>query len=187
LTRAKILRAAGVPYSVMRPMLDEMSHKVSLVAIRTSPIQTSLRLAELKALSLDVDDDDIVIGADQTMELNDEILNKPKSISEIRERLYLIRGRKYALHASACIAIAGQIVWTNTQSAHISMRMFSDECVRRYLSGNHPGDISRVSGYGIDDPGIQFMQTVEGDHFAVRGLPLFPLLDALRMHGGLPA
>lgn len=184
--RARILRDAGVPFAVERPRVDEDVLKRGMVG--AEPAAVAIALAEAKAVEVSARlPDALVIGADQTLEFEGRLYDKPRDAEGARARLKLLRGREHRLNAGTALAIGGKVVWSDLQVSRLLLRCFTDAWLEDYLSRAGGALTATVGGYEYEGLGGQMLEGVEGDYFAILGLPLLALLGALRAHGGLPS
>lgn len=183
--RAKMLREAGVAFAVVSSGLDEEPIKARMLAAGVGPREVAERLAEAKALAAQAAPDDLVIGADQTLDLDGELVDKATNLGEARARLERLRGRRHTLHAAAALARGGEIVWRGRASPVLAVRAFTDAFLDGYLSDCGEAVVDSVGCYHLEGRGAQLFEAVEGDYFAVLGLPLIELLSALRQAGAL--
>lgn len=183
--RAALLRAAGIVFQTTASMVDETAAKTILLATRTSPMAIAGALADEKALVVSRREPGLVIGADQTLDLDGRLYDKPASLVEARARLMALRGRTHILHSSVSLARDGQVVWRFVESARLTMRAFTVEFLDAYLAGVGASVVETVGAYQLEGAGAQLFEAVEGDYFAILGMPLIPLLNALRNVGAL--
>ncbi|HEY0043135.1 MAG TPA: Maf family protein [Allosphingosinicella sp.] len=182
--RRAMLEAAGVPFESVAAELEEDSAKSGLEAAGFDPRGIAEELAQLKALSVPASAGDLVLGSDQTLEREDgSMLSKPRSRGDARDQLRSLAGRTHRLHAAAVIAQGGQGVWWHSQTVSLTMRAFSDDFLESYLDAEYDQIRWSVGGYRIEGPGAQLFERIEGDHFAILGMPLLPLLAYLRERG----
>jgi septum formation protein len=127
----------------------------------------------------------LVIGADQTLELDGELVDKAVDLAEARTRLSSLRGRTHRLHAAVAAAEDGEVVWRRIESPALTARDFSDAFLDRYLARAGEAVLASVGCYFLEGEGAQLFDRIEGDYFAVLGLPLLPVLAMLRDRGAL--
>jgi nucleoside triphosphate pyrophosphatase len=182
--RRAMLAAAGVPFESVEAELDEGAAKAGLEAAGFDARGVAEELAQLKALSVEAGTDDLVIGADQTLERDDgTMLSKPASRDEALDQLKSLSGRTHLLHSAAVVVENGATCWWQSETAALTMRPLGDAFLERYLDGEYEAIRWSVGGYRIEGPGVQLFERIEGSHFAVLGLPLLPLLAYLRERG----
>ena len=181
--RAKLLRAAGIAFTVQKPDVDEDAVKGAMAG--ASPFQIAGALAERKALAVSNTSSDWVIGADQTLDLDGALLDKADSLEAARERLKALRGRNHRLHSAVVVARDGVAIWRDLVSPALTMRPFTDAFLDSYLARNTDAALSSVGAYQLEGEGVQLFSRIDGDYFAILGLPLIGLLDYLRLQGAL--
>ena len=183
-TRAALLVSAGVSFESRPANIDEKEIQSSLLAEKCEPKVIAEILAENKALAISrKTPGSLVIGADQILESGKSILSKPKTKSEARNQLCLLRDTEHKLISSVVVAKDGQRLWHNTDVALLQMRNFSDAFLDNYLN-DLDEDILFGSGcYRVEGIGIQLFARITGDYFTILGLPLLALLDYLRLQG----
>ena len=180
--RRRMLEQAGVLFDTVEAPLDEEAAKAALRGLGAKEIAESLALA--KAGSVTADPADLVLGADQTLELDDGImLSKPASRDDAAAQLRRMSGRTHQLHSAAVIIEAGRPIWRGAESVAMTMRPLGEDFLRAYLDAEYDTIRWNVGGYRIEGPGAQLFKRVEGSHFAILGLPLLPLLVFLRERG----
>jgi septum formation protein len=186
-SRKAILTGAAIPFEAASPGVDEEALKVGLLAKGASPREIAAALAEAKALALPRDADDLVIGSDQTLEFEGRLYDKAASLKEARERLVMLRGRTHRLEGAIVVARGGVPVWRDAATSTLVMRDFSDDFLEAYLRDEGQAALSSVGCYRLEGPGAQLFSRIEGDYFAILGLPLLNLLDFLRREGAITA
>jgi septum formation protein len=183
--RARVLTDAGVRFEAIDSGLDEAGAKAALAG--HAPREVAEALAEDKALAgAGQRPGALVIGADQTLELDGALFDKAPTLAEARARLILLRGRTHRLHAAIAVARDGHILWREVATATLTMRDFTDAYLAAYLERNGRAALASVGAYELEGEGAQLFDTVEGDFFAILGVPLLGLLAFLRDAGALP-
>lgn len=185
--RRAVLDGAGVAYEATVAGVDEEAVKDSLLAEGHGPRDIADALAELKAIRVSRARSGFVIGADQTLDLDGKLYDKAESVDQARERLTLLRGRTHRLHSAVVVAKDGGPIWRELVTCTLTMRDFSDDFLEAYLESEGPAALGSVGCYRLEGPGAQLFSKIEGDYFAILGLPLMGLLDLLRQHRELPA
>jgi septum formation protein len=183
--RRAMLSAAGIAFETVAAELDEAAAKSGLEAAGFDARGVAEELAQLKALSAEgVGQADLVIGSDQTLELDDgTMLSKPGSRAEAFEQLRALSNRTHLLHSAAVVVEGGETRWWQSETVALTMRPLSDSFLETYLDCEYEAIRWSVGGYRIEGLGVQLFERVEGSHFAVLGMPLLPLLAYLRERG----
>jgi septum formation protein len=185
-SRAAILRGAGVAFEIVGAGVDETPIKAKLLAAGAAPRVIAEQLAAEKSRQASrLRPEALVIGADQTLELDGVLVDKAANVSEARARLTALRGRTHQLHAAVCAAEDGEVVWRQVESPALSARNFSDAFLDGYLARAGESVLASVGCYFLEGEGAQLFERIEGDYFAVLGLPLLPVLAMLRDRGAL--
>ncbi|MET0294125.1 MAG: Maf family protein [Phenylobacterium sp.] len=183
--RTAVLRGAGVAFETTGSDVDEDAVKTSLLAQGVGPKAVAEALADAKALAVSQAREGLVIGSDQTLDLQGRLFDKVSTLEAARERLRLLRGKPHQLHSSVSLAEGGQVVWRETVSAALTMRDFSDAFLEGYLAEEGSEALGSVGCYRLEGPGLQLFAEVQGDYFTILGLPMMGLLEALRGRGVL--
>ena len=183
-SRREILTAARIPFEAIASDVDEESVKQEALKSRATPQTLAAMLAEQKALAVGrAHPDALTLGADQLLVCEGKIFSKAGSVSEARSTLKFFRGRKHQLIGALALAQRGEIVWRHIETSELWVRDFSDSFLEAYLAEEGEALLGSVGCYRIEAMGAQLFEKIAGDQFAIRGLPLFPLLAALRERG----
>jgi len=181
--RRAVLEGAGVAFEIAVAGVDEEAIKTAMLAEGASPRDVADALAEVKAVRVSAARADYVVGADQTLEFEGRLYDKVATLADARERLRLMRGKPHKLHSAVVVAKAGRPIWRALESATLTMRDFSDDFLETYLALEGEAALGSVGCYRLEGPGAQLFSRIDGDYFAILGLPLLGLLDLLRRHG----
>jgi septum formation protein len=185
-TRAALLDRAGIKATRDPPRIDETEIKAFNRRKGAEPGIAAMALAEAKALTVAARHPKaLVIGADQILNCNGTWLDKPAGRADARSQLALLRGQSHELATAVCVARDADVIWHDLQRPRLVMRAFSDEFLDSYVGGLTREDLGAVGAYRLEGPGVQLFERIEGDYFAILGLPLLPLLEFLRDHGAL--
>ena len=186
-SRRAMLTAAGIAYRAITPDVDEDDLRAKMPGvIAASGNAVAEHLAKHKALATSAHHRDaLVIGCDQVLVCDGKLFNKAVDESAASSTLKALRGRTHELISAAVLARGKEIVWRCTDIARLQMRAFSEDYLAEYLRAEVPDILGSVGCYRIEGRGAQLFTRIEGDQFTIRGLPLIPLLAALREQGAL--
>ena len=180
-TRKALLHQAGLRFEAIPASIDERMLEATALAAGGDGRDVALTLARRKAEAVSaMHPGALVIGADQTLALGLELLHKPASREEAVAQLDRLRGKTHRLHAAVTLVRDGSLLWSDLQTAELTMRDFS-AAERDFvldLEGGHV--LGSVGGYRLEGPSIRLFETVQGDYYTILGMPLLPLLAALR-------
>jgi septum formation protein len=183
-SRRTMLGAAGVEFAVVPAAINERELEAELGD--AMPAVVALVLAEAKALSVEGLGSP-VLGSDSVLSVEGERFDKPESRAQAAEHLRFFSGRTMTLHSAAAIAVGGQLRWSHVAVAELKVRELSDDFIERYLEAEWPEVAQCVGVFRIEALGPQLFESIEGDMFTVLGMPLLPVLGALRELEELPA
>lgn len=187
-SRRAVLDAAGLRFDVHPADIDETALKSVARAARADAAAAALRLADAKAARVAATDPDaLVIGADQILVCDGAWFDKPADLAAARVQLRTLRGRAHSLATAAVCRRGGAQVWQHVAEPRLVMRRFSDAFLDQYLACEGDQVLGSVGAYRLEGPGAQLFARVEGEHTAILGLPLLPLLAFLREAGVLVA
>lgn len=182
--RRKLLAAAGVPIEVQPAELDERAAAAG--AASQSPDAIAAWLAREKAVGVAKRNPGrLVLGADQTLALDGELFTKPPDRAAARAQLMALSGRSHELHSAAVLVQNGTVLFETLGTARLTMRALSEQFLELYLDAAGSAATESVGAYQIEALGIQLFERVDGDYFAILGLPLLEVLRFLRQHGCL--
>ena len=182
--RAAMLDQAGVDHEVRAPSVDEEAVKKVQVGDDRALARS---LAEAKALSVSADPGDWVIGSDSVVSVNGRLYSKPRDRAAAAAHLAAFSGRAMLLSSAVALARAGRVEWSHAETARLEVRTLSPSFIDRYLDAEWPGVAYCVGVFRMEGRGVTLFDRVEGSHFTILGMPLIPLLGALRERELLPS
>jgi septum formation protein len=183
-SRRSLLAAAGVAFDVRPADIDEGRIKREARSEGRTVEETALRLADAKAaVAARAEPGAVVIGADQILVCAGCWFDKPADVAAARQQLLALRGASHTLATAVVCHEEGRRVWHDLAVPRLVMRRFSEAFLDAYLAAETGGVTGSVGGYRLEGYGVQLFETVEGDHSAILGLPLLPLLSFLRSRG----
>jgi septum formation protein len=186
--RARLLREAGVAFTVDPADLDEGAVKRVQRRAGAGALDCAMALAIAKAQAVSGRHPGaLVIGADQILALGDEWFDKPADLRAAAQQLAALRGKTHRLATAVCIGRDGAVLWQAASQPLLTMREFGDAFRDAYLAAEGEAVLSSVGSYRLEGRGVQLFAAIEGDHFAIQGLPLIELLGYLRVAGAIPA
>ena len=179
--RAEILKKNRVDFEVLPSSIDEDNIKTSLLSEGATPQLISKNLAELKANSVSSKYyDKIVLGADSVIDLDGELISKPKSRDEALEILKKLNGKKHFLISSVCISKNGNMIWNYTDKSTLTMKLLSDSDLSNYLSKLSDEIIYSYNVYQIEGIGKTLFEDISGDKDSIMGLPILKINNYLK-------
>jgi septum formation protein len=179
-----MLGAAGVEFEVRPASIDERAFEASMGDAH--PADVALALAEAKALSVEGHGRP-VLGSDSVISVDGLRFDKPASRGQAAEHLRFFSGKMMELYSAAAIALGGRLHWSHVAVAELAVRDLSEDFIERYLAAEWPEVSQCVGVFRIEALGPQLFESIEGDMFTVLGMPLLPVLGALRELEELPA
>jgi septum formation protein len=185
--RAALLRAAGVQFDIEPASIDEGITKGQARALGWSAVSCADALAVQKAMAVSERfPQALVMAADQILAVGETWFDKPRDLAEARSQLQSLRGRTHILATAVCVAHEGDPVWQTSNEPELTMRRFSDAFLDQYLASEGESLLLSVGAYRLEGMGAQLFERINGDYFAVLGLPLLELLEFLRERGVMP-
>ncbi len=178
--RQQMLRSAGVEFEVVPSAIDESNAKSRLTDAR----ELAAELAAAKAVAVSqVRPDDWVIGSDSVVSVAGRIFDKPRDRDEAAEHLRFFSGQPMILTSAVALARGGVLDWRHVDTATLQVRTLSEGFIAAYLDAEWPEVGYTVGVFRLEARGVQLFERIEGDHFTILGMPLIPLLGALRGRG----
>jgi septum formation protein len=171
-----MLDAAGVEYQSTKPQVDEEELKLGLA----DASEIASRLAIAKAMSIP---GEWVIGSDSVVSSGGQLFNKPRDRDEAAEHLRFFSGQDMQLTSAVALARGGTLDWSHVEAATMHVRRLSEQFIVNYLDAEWPEVGYTVGVFRLEGRGVQLFDRIEGDHFTILGMPLIPLLVALRKRG----
>lgn len=176
--RRTLLEQAGVSHHAVAPQVDEAAVKG---AHPGGDAELATALAEAKALSVSRDDREaLVIGSDSIVSVEGRRFSKPVDRDEAAQHLRFFSGKVMQLSSAVALARGGAAQWRTAETALLHVRPLSDAFIEDYLDRDWPEVSYCVGVFRLEGPGVQLFDRIDGDHFTILGLPLLPLLGALR-------
>ena len=171
--RYDILSKYNIRCVVEHSNVDEEPVKQSLLSEGATPEIISKNLAELKANKVSQKFyDKLVLGADSVIDLNGELISKPENREQAFNILRKLNGKMHHLISSACISKNGSMIWNHSDKANLTMREFSDNDLKEYLSKITDEDLYAYNVYQIEGEGKNLFSKIEGDENTIMGLPI---------------
>jgi septum formation protein len=179
--RKEILDKHKILCEVKSSNVDEDIVKEALIKVSASPEIISKNLAELKANKISLNETGrLVLGADSVIDLNGELISKPESRKEALEILKKLNGKKHNLISSVCISKNGSMIWNHTDKAELTMKNFSENDLKTYLSKITDEALYAYNVYQIEGLGRDLFLNINGDENTIMGLPVFKIKEYLK-------
>ena len=180
-SRAHLLKAAKIPFTAVDPEVDERAFEMKLGPdhLNASELAVALATAKARDVSKRVPGS-LVLGADQTLDLDGAILSKVRSKSEARDRLKLMAGRTHNLYSAFTVILDDRIVFSSFEAATLTMRNIEPDFLRWYMDAAGDAVLKSVGCYELEGIGIHLFNRIEGEHSTILGLPLLPILAFFR-------
>ena len=179
--RKKILEQNNIVCEVIPSNVDEDEIKTSLLKEKATPKIISKNLAELKAKKVSAKKDNrIVLGADSVIDLNGELISKPKNREEALKILEKLNGKKHQLISSVCIFVNGEMIWNFTDDSTLTMKKLNLDEIKSYLSKIRDKELYAYGVYQIEAGGKSLFSKIEGDQNTIMGLPIKQIKEYLK-------
>ena len=183
--RKALLADAGVAFRAEAPAVDEEALKAGHEG---SDAELAGALAEAKGLAVSERfGEALVIGSDSLVSVEGRRFSKPRNRGEAAEHLRFFSGRVMELTSAVALAQDGAVQWRHAGTARLQVRDLGEAFIAAYLEAEWPEVAYCVGVFRLEARGVQLFETIEGDHFTILGLPLLPLLGALRERGVMPS
>ena len=180
--RKEILDKNQIPCDVKPSSVDEDVVKESLIKELVTPEIISKNLAELKANKVSLNQGDrLVLGADSVIDLDGELISKPENREEALLILKKLNGKKHSLISSVCISKSGFMIWNYTDKAELTMKNFSEEDLKVYLSKISDEALYAYNVYQIEGEGRNLFLNISGDEDTIMGLPILKIKEYLKI------
>ena len=183
-SRRAMLDAAGVEHEAIPADIDERAIEASLQGVSAPQIAEALSVAKASAVA-DLHQDALVLGSDSLLVVDGQRFDKPTSRENAAEHLRFFSGRTLELHSGAALVRGDTCVWSGVALAELRVRDLSDAFIEHYLEREWPAVGFTVGVFRIEAMGVQLFEAIEGDQFTVLGMPLLPVLEALREENAL--
>lgn len=181
-----MLRASGLEFAIEPAAIDEAAIKREYRATSRDAAGCAMALAEAKASTVAAQHAEaLVIGADQMLVAGDEWFDKSADLAAAATQLRRLRGREHILVTAACVYRGKTRLWREIAVPQLTMRSFGEAFLAGYIAAEGDAVLGSVGAYRIEGRGAQLFARIEGDYFAILGLPLLPLLGFLRDRGVL--
>ena len=179
--RKKILDENGINSEVVPSNIDEDQIKNSLLKEKATPEIISKNLAELKANKISKKQTNtLVVGADSVVDLNGELISKPKSREEAFTILKKLNGQKHQMISSVCLSKNGSMIWNFTDASNLTMKKLNSDEIKSYLDKIRDKELFAYGVYQIEADGRSLFLKIEGDEDTIMGLPVKQIKEYLR-------
>ena len=178
--RKKILNQNGINCKIIPANVDEEIVKESLLKEKATPEIISKNLAELKANKVsEKEPNEIVLGADSVIDLNGQLISKPKNREDAIKILEKLNGQKHQLISSVCISKNGAMIWNYTDAATLTMKQLNLDEIKSYLKKIRDKELYAYGVYQIEADGRSLFSKIEGNEDTIMGLPVKQIKEYL--------
>ena len=181
--RKKILDKYQIENEVIISNVDESEIKESLIASGAGPLEISKNLAEIKSTQVsNKHPDQLVLGADSVISLNNELINKPKSREEALKILKKLNNSKHNLISSVCISKNGSMIWNHSDSSELKMKNLEEVELIDYLAKIETKTLLAYGVYQIEADGFKLFEYIKGDQDSIMGLPIKDIINYINQY-----
>lgn len=186
--RRLVLEQTGIPFTIHPADIDERAIEAEIARTGGGADEIAARLARDKAVAISIEQQGrIVLGADQVASCESRLFGKPADAPRAAEQLRFLAGRDHRLHSAVALARDGVVLFETICHADLRMRPLSESFIESYLGVVGAEATTSAGAYQIEGLGIHLFERIAGDHWTILGLPLLPVLEALRREGVLLA
>ena len=179
--RKDILNKNNIKCEVCPSNINEDEAKISLISTGASPLLISKNLAELKSNKISLKKpNQIVLGADSVIDLNGELISKPKNRDDALNILKKLNGTKHQLISSVCISKNGSMIWNYTDASTLTMKQLNLDEIKLYLKKIGDKELYAYGVYQIEAEGRSLFSKIEGDENTIMGLPVKQIKEYLK-------
>ncbi len=184
--RRLVLQQTGIPFVAIPAELDERKIEEKIRAKDGGADEVARALARAKALKISMTAPEAyVLGADQVASCEGRLFGKPRDLAQAAQQLAFLSGRPHRLHSAVALVRGGTIVFATVSHADLCMRELSASFIEAYLAVAGDAALASAGAYQIEGMGVHLFTEVSGDHWTILGLPILPVLDALRRESAL--
>ena len=181
--RKKILDKYKIENEVIISNVDEDEIKDSLLAEGANPLEISKNLAEIKSTLVSAKNpEQLVLGADSVISLNNELINKPNSRDEALQILKKLNNSKHYLISSVCISKNGSMIWNHSDTSELKMKNLKESELSEYLSKIETKTLLDYGVYQIEADGLKLFEHIKGDQDSIMGLPVKDIINYIKQY-----
>lgn len=189
--RRQMLENVGLVFDSIPANIDERAIEKQWQQTGSENAEIALELGKEKALSvsnalsLQHNDESLIIGSDQILECEGTIMHKATSLEEAKDKLHHLSGKTHSLVSSVCLAKGNEIIWSATDIAYLTMQNLDKNMIEHYLVKAGQALTDCVGAYALESHGAWLFEKIEGNYFTILGMPLLLLLKRLHTHHGV--
>ena len=181
--RKKILDQFKIESKVIPSNVDEDEVKNSLLAEGAGPLLISKNLAEIKSIKVSSNNpNQLVLGADSVISLNNQLINKPNSREEAFEILKRLNNSKHYLISSVCISKNGAMIWNYSDTSELKMKNFKEKQLMNYLDKIKTETLLAYGVYQVEAEGLKLFEYIKGDINSIMGLPIKDIINYINQY-----